>query len=256
MDSPLKKKSASIKEYLRDISEVVLSRRSRKSNNMEVAEHDQVRQILDGDEIPEGSELYLRAHILRKNAVNRMSKSWYMSLQAESNNSNTSMAFGAAVGPFAASRDMPTPVANPKPPILPHVTGQQWVEMNLRDSHRCYDNFCMIPDDFLHLHDILEFDSVEGLGMFLWACATKQCNRQIKDRFQRSLETISRKMGHVTDVMFSFAQTVVAPKDPTYTHVHRSLLLFAPYFDGCIGALDGTHIPARMNHESQLGLHN
>ncbi|KAJ1295735.1 hypothetical protein BS78_01G246100 [Paspalum vaginatum] len=67
-----KKKSASIEECLRDISEAVLSKRSRKANNYDVAEHDQVRQILDGDEIPEGSELYLRALFLCKNAVNRM----------------------------------------------------------------------------------------------------------------------------------------------------------------------------------------
>ncbi|KAJ1267754.1 hypothetical protein BS78_07G082100 [Paspalum vaginatum] len=41
MDSPPKKKNASIEECLRDISEAMLSRRSRKSNNYDVAEHDQ-----------------------------------------------------------------------------------------------------------------------------------------------------------------------------------------------------------------------
>ncbi|KAJ1259537.1 hypothetical protein BS78_10G164000 [Paspalum vaginatum] len=54
MDSPPKKKSASIEECLRDISEA-----------------DQVWHILDDDGIPEGSELYLRALFLCKNAINR-----------------------------------------------------------------------------------------------------------------------------------------------------------------------------------------
>jgi hypothetical protein len=71
MDSPPKKKSASIKKYLRDISEAV-TRCSRRSNNDDdVDDHDQVRQILDDDGIPEGSELYLRALFLCTNVVNR-----------------------------------------------------------------------------------------------------------------------------------------------------------------------------------------
>jgi hypothetical protein len=71
-----------------------------------------------------------------------------------------------------------------------------------------------------------------------------------------SLDIISRKMGDVADAMFSFAQTVIAPKDPTYTHVHHRLFPYAPYFDGCIGALDGTHSLARINHESRLDFIN
>ena len=165
------------------------------------------------------------------------------------------------MGPFAASRDMPTPVANPKPPILPHVTGRQWVQMNLQKEQKCYDNFRMQPDDFLHLNDILvryhglqstqEFDSLEGLGMFLWACATGQPLRQIKDLFDRSLEAVTRKMGEVAEAMIRFSHTVITPKDPTYTHVHHKLYKFAPYFDGCIGALDGTHIPAQFDRNNR-----
>ncbi|WVZ78636.1 LOW QUALITY PROTEIN: hypothetical protein U9M48_026317, partial [Paspalum notatum var. saurae] len=63
-------------------------------------------------------------------------------------------------------------------------------------------------------------------------------------------------MGNVANVMFDFSQIVIAPKDPNYTQVHPRLLRYAPYFDGCIGALDGTHIPARINHDSRLDFIN
>jgi hypothetical protein len=31
---------------------------------------------------------------------------------------------------------------------LPHVTGRQWVELNMRDFGKCHDNFRMTPDSF------------------------------------------------------------------------------------------------------------
>ncbi|WVZ86855.1 hypothetical protein U9M48_033576 [Paspalum notatum var. saurae] len=136
---------------------------------------------------------------------------------------------------------------------------KQWVELNLHDSDRCYNNFRMQPDAFLQLHQLLvtnhglqstqQFESIEALAMFLWACGSGQSFRQIQDRFERSLDSICRKMGNVANVM-------LAPKDPNYTQVHPRLLRYAPYFDGCIGALDGTHIPARINHDSRLDFIN
>ncbi|WVZ64429.1 hypothetical protein U9M48_013939 [Paspalum notatum var. saurae] len=33
------------------------------------------------------------------------------------------------------------------------------------------------------------------------------------------------------------------PQDPAFKFVHPTLHRFSPYFDGCIGAIDGTHIP-------------
>ncbi|KAJ1264799.1 hypothetical protein BS78_08G029200 [Paspalum vaginatum] len=69
VDSPRKKMSTSLEVCLKDISEAV-TRRSRKSID-DVEGQDQVRQILDADGISEGSQLYLRALYLCKNAVNR-----------------------------------------------------------------------------------------------------------------------------------------------------------------------------------------
>ena len=95
-------------------------------------------------------------------------------------------------------------------------------------------------------------ESCEALGMFLWACGTQQATCQIRDRFERSLDTISRKMATVADAMYGFAQTIICPKDPTFSKVHKKLRPYASFFDGCIRALDGTHIPAHVCHESRL----
>jgi hypothetical protein len=48
------------------------------------------------------------------------------------------------------------------------------------------------------------------------------------------------------------SQTNICPKDPTYSKVHNKLKPYASFFDGCIGASDGTHIPAHVCHESRL----
>ncbi|WVZ76055.1 LOW QUALITY PROTEIN: hypothetical protein U9M48_024057, partial [Paspalum notatum var. saurae] len=165
-----------------------------------------------------------------------------MSSQEESNNSDTSSdggfyglaglaGLGAALGAYAGGRYFATPLATHHPSMFPHLTSRQWVELNLHDSVRCYNNFRMQPTAFMQPHQLL-------------------------DRFERSLDTISRKMGNVPDAMFSFAHTIIVPKDPNYTQLHPRLLPYAPYFDGCIGAVDGTHIQARINHDSRLDFIN
>ena len=93
------------------------------------------------------------------------------------------------------------------------------------------------------LHSSQEFHSIEALGMFLWACGHRQCMRQVKERVCRGLGTVSQKFGEVLRALKSFADIVIRPKDPTYSTVHASLRSYSPLFDGCIGAIDGTHVP-------------
>jgi hypothetical protein len=70
----------------------------------------------------------------------------------------------------------------------------------------------MYPDTFYKLHHILvgqhglqssqKFDSIEALGMFLWACRHRQCMRQMKERFHRGLGTVSQKFWQCYDQWF------------------------------------------------------
>lgn len=136
------------------------------------------------------------------------------------------------------------------------LTGRQWVACNLANGNKCYLNFRLRPASFDLLHKTLvnnhglkstrQCDSIEALGMFLWACGTRQCQRQMSDRFGRSQDTVSRKFGEVLDALLSYAHTIIRPRDPSFRSVCPKLQQFSPYFDGCIGAIDGTYIPVSV----------
>ena len=86
----------------------------------------------------------------------------------------------------------------------------------------------------------------------MWTCAHNQTTRRSWDRFKRSLDTVSRKMSHVAEVMCRWAHYVLVPADCSYAGVKWQLGTYAPFFDGCIGALDGTHVKVKVNKEAKI----
>jgi len=134
----------------------------------------------------------------------------------------------------------------------PDITGRQWVDNLLANRRRCFVNFHKQPENFQRLHAILsrgfglastrEAESIEALGMFLWAAGTAQSQRQMHERFRRGLGTYSKIFALVLNAMVRFANDVIRPKDYTYSVVPQELLEYTPFFYGCIGAIDGTHI--------------
>ena len=86
---------------------------------------------------------------------------------------------------------------------------------------------------------------VESLGMFLWILGAPQSIRQADNRFERSTETISRKFDEVLKSVMKLAVDIIKPRDTEFQTVHSRLQAprFSPYFDNCIGAIDGTHVP-------------
>ena len=119
----------------------------------------------------------------------------------------------------------------------------------------------MYPETFDQLHRALvdwhglqsteEFDSMEALGMVLWACGTSQSQTQMQYRFGKSKGSVSQKFGEVLEALFSFAHRVIWPKDENYSTIHHKLSKYSPYFDGYIGALDGTHIPVEVSRNER-----
>ena len=119
----------------------------------------------------------------------------------------------------------------------------------------------MSPDDFMHLHVILlgfglkgtrQTGSLETLGIYVWTCAHNQALRRSRDRFERSLDTVSRKVTHVAEVICRWADSILVPADSTYVGVKWQLGTYAPFFDGYIGALDGTHVKVKVNKEAKV----
>ena len=128
------------------------------------------------------------------------------------------------------------PEVNPPCPI-PKLTGAQWMHLTLADNTRCLENLRMSPDAFMHLHETLlpfglpEIDkctSVEALGMYIWTCAHQSASRECKDRFERSLDTVSRKIILVAEVMYRWADTVLVPADRNYARVSHKLAAHSP----------------------------
>lgn len=152
----------------------------------------------------------------------------------------------------------------------PVESGHNWVMRNLSDPRECYNMFRMNRPLFDRLHELLvanyrlkstrNMGSIECLGMFLWTIGAPQSFTQVANRFERSLETISRKFQEVLDSVNLLAKDLIKPMDPEFKTVHARLEdpRFAPHFNNCIGAIDGTHIPVTVpskNLVSHVGRH-
>src|SRR5688572_32385675 len=108
---------------------------------------------------------------------------------------------------------------------------------------------------FHRLHDLLTSEygltisnkssTIEALGMFLWICGAPQSVRQAEDRFERSLATVHRLFYKVLTSLVNLLADIIKPRDPEFRTMHPRLQnnRFYPEFKGCIGAIDGTHIP-------------
>jgi hypothetical protein len=68
--------------------------------------------------------------------------------------------------------------------------------------------------------------------------------RQAKNCFVRSIETCGRKFDKVLRRVSRLAADIIRPVDPEFRIVHQRLKAprFSPYFDNCIGVIDGTHV--------------
>jgi hypothetical protein len=147
----------------------------------------------------------------------------------------------ATLGELHVAMYKPALVVNHPLPI-PNLIGRQWLQRTLENPKRCHATLCMSPTTFIRLHQILvenhglqgtrETGSLETLAMFVWTCTHNEPYRQIEDKFHKALGTISTKVSHVADVMMSFADTILVPKDDLYSTVHEEFMPYAPFFDG------------------------
>jgi DDE superfamily endonuclease len=85
----------------------------------------------------------------------------------------------------------------------------------------------------------------ERLAIFMFIVGNSAGNRLAQERFQHSGETISRVFYSVLRFLVSLARTYIRLPD---ADVLPSAIAhdpkFYPYFKDCLGAIDGSHIPA------------
>ena len=122
------------------------------------------------------------------------------------------------------------------------LAGIDWVLRTLSVPRSCYNMFRMSREMFYRLQDLLvtsyglkslaKMSSIEALCMFLWIIGAPQSVRQVDNRFERSLETVSRKFDEVLQSVYKLSADVIKPSDPEFRTVHPRLqgARFHPFF--------------------------
>jgi hypothetical protein len=77
--------------------------------------------------------------------------------------------------------------------------------------------------------------------MFMWMGSV----RQAKDRFERSLATVHNLFHRLLKCILKLGDDIIAPRDPKFRTMHYRLRnpRFFSFFNRCVGAIDGTHVP-------------
>ncbi|WZZ58291.1 hypothetical protein YC2023_058398 [Brassica napus] len=95
--------------------------------------------------------------------------------------------------------------------------------------------------------------------MFLETVGQDKTKRDIGARYQRSLDTVQRKLDDVLSALLKFAEETLRPQEGEFGRVSPVLRnddRYWPHFRDCIGALDGTHVsvrPPSQNAEAYKG---
>jgi hypothetical protein len=146
------------------------------------------------------------------------------------------------------------------------LSGRAWME-ELLTGHpkRMRDNMGISQAGFQYLEQLLTqngglksaryIDSTERLGIFLYAVTSDLSMRKLAERFQRSTQTIHQAYHHVLQCLISkpiYTSKIKSATDTTPLHPKIEYSWqYSPYFNDCIGAVDGTHIPISPPHDKR-----
>ncbi|KAL5569766.1 hypothetical protein UlMin_026341 [Ulmus minor] len=120
---------------------------------------------------------------------------------------------------------------------------------------RIFKKTHMTRDCFVRLSSIMEQTSrltpsravsvEEQLMIFLFVVGHGASNHNVQETWQHSGSTISKYFGIVLEAIFNMSSEYIrAPDINNVHHIIRYNNRFYPYFQGCVGAIDGTHVLA------------
>ena len=96
----------------------------------------------------------------------------------------------------------------------------------------------------------------EQVMMFMAIVGHGYSNRQVQERYQHSGETVSRYFKCVLDAcLHLYREFVCQPASVTPLYILGNPK-FYPYFENCIGAIDGSHIDAFVKEEEAFRFRN
>ncbi|KAF7827234.1 protein ALP1-like [Senna tora] len=143
------------------------------------------------------------------------------------------------------------------------LTGQQFIDELIQGSGTvCYELLRMEKSCFINLCDELKRkDYLQGsrnvtleekVAIFLYIIGHNLRQRVVADRFQHSTQTISFYFKEVLRAICRMGQELIKQESTELPdHVKHNPLYF-PWFNNCLGAIDGTHISAWAPAEKQV----
>ncbi|KAF7117139.1 hypothetical protein RHSIM_RhsimUnG0001400 [Rhododendron simsii] len=147
-------------------------------------------------------------------------------------------------------------VTDKRPPRNQYLTVRQftWDLVNteedcfdlLRMNLEAFDRLVYILKGTGRLHDTIHCNVAEQLAIFLHAVAHNEKNRTLKCYFKRSGATISYYFNEAMYAIISLHDEFIKPPRGETPQEIRENPRFWPYFKDCVGAVDGTHIPAKL----------
>ncbi|PKU63223.1 hypothetical protein MA16_Dca011196 [Dendrobium catenatum] len=142
--------------------------------------------------------------------------------------------------------------------MISSYRGDKWIG-ELLDGHptRFHNMFRMSQAIFLNLlkelecvhglHGSSRTTSREVLAMTLYILLHNESIRFTCERFQHSTETVSRYFSIGLEALVKLSCSVIKPIDPKFCDIPKNILYDNRYMpDDCIGAIDGTHVDARV----------
>jgi len=119
----------------------------------------------------------------------------------------------------------------------------------------CLEHTTLRPPAVLH-HNAVSIE--EKLAIFIYIVSIGASNRQPQEFFARGPRAITTHFNSVLRALLKLHQHVVQLPKPTRPLDRRIAFdrKYYPYFKDCIGALDGTHIPAFVSAEDAPAYRN
>ncbi|KAF5469174.1 hypothetical protein F2P56_013267 [Juglans regia] len=137
-------------------------------------------------------------------------------------------------------------------------SGAKFVDEVLNSqSEHCLENFRMDKHVFYKLCDILQAKGLlrhtnrikieEQLAIFMFIIGHNLRTRAVQELFRYSGETISRHFNNVLNAIMAISLDFFQPPGSEILEDPR----FYPYFQDCVGAVDGIHIPVMVGVDEQ-----
>ncbi|KAL6888952.1 hypothetical protein ACP4OV_009978 [Aristida adscensionis] len=158
-----------------------------------------------------------------------------------------------------------TEIATPDHPSQSSVA--EWICKVLEDDRgQGYDKFRVEPhiiqefSDFLRLKNLLRntrgVSVEEKIGMFMYMLSQNASFQKLSEKFQHSTETIHRHIKACFDAVTSLTCEFVKPPSTAVHWKISSDRNYGPYFEDCIGAIDGIHIPMTVSDSESAPYRN